>query len=107
MYPHDAKAQWPGALLTDPRFAHRWDESKAIGRYLFAHAGALHPRADGGTLRTDVDTLWDAYLLFDARAAWTGAMPGGLVSWGSTIMRTRQRLADDLRGVAEGPPRPR
>ena len=99
MYPHDSKAQWPGELLTDSRVAHRWDESKSIGRYLFAHASALQPRAAAGTLRTDVDTLWDAYLLFGAGATWTGAMPEGLVSLGSTIMSTRERLVVDIRAI--------
>ena len=107
MYPNDSKALWPGDLLPDPRFAHRWDESKAIGRYFLGHLSALHHRAGAGTLRTDVDTLWDAYLLFDAKATWTGAMPDGLVSWGSTIMQARDRLAADLRAVGALPARPR
>ena len=97
MYPNDARTQWPAALLTDARFSQRWDESKAVGRFFYRHAGVLQPRAGATKLRTDVDTMWDAYLLFDADAAWTEAMPAGLISWGSTIMNTRERLAADLR----------
>lgn len=55
--------------------------------------------------RRGADALWNADLLFDAKAAWTGTMPKGLVSWGATVLRTRDRLAQDLRRVA-GPPDP-
>lgn len=103
MYPGDAKSRWPPDILTDARFLHRWDEPKAIGRLLRANVAALGPRADGGAYRADVDAVWDAYLLYRPGARWTGTLPDGLVSWGSTIMRTRTTLATDLAAIA--PPR--
>jgi hypothetical protein len=101
MYPSDAKTRWPGNALTDPRFVHGWDDTKAIGRHLFTHRAALPRQPSGAPPRTDVDVLWDAYLLFDEKATWTGPMPDRLVSWGSTIMQARERLIKDVRTLTE------
>lgn len=107
MYPADAKARWPAEALTDGRITHRWDESKTIGRFFLAHLSELGPRVGGVPYRTDADALWDAYLLFDAAGRWTSTLPDGLVSWGSTIVQTRDRLGQDIRVIDTGKSRTR
>ena len=105
MYPGDARAKWPAEALTDARVAHRWDGSNTAGRFFLQHLRELGPRVAGGAYRSDADALWDAYLLFDAKSRWTGTMPDGLVSWGSTVMQSRDRLAHDIEATAaERPP---
>ena len=42
-----------------------------------------------------VDAMWDTYVLFDRTAKWTDA-PTGVLSWGYTIMRTRDQLVRDF-----------
>jgi hypothetical protein len=52
-------------------------------------------RSGDGQFPQQADALWDSYLLFDRDATWNG-MPSGVLSWGFTVMRTRQQLAADL-----------
>ena len=104
MYPGDARAKWPAEALTDARVAHRWDESKTVGRFFLQHLRELGPRVAGGAYPRDADALWDAYLLFDAKGRWTGTMPDGLVSWGSTVMQSHDRLASDINAPAAARP---
>ena len=52
-------------------------------------------RGGGGRFPQRDDALWDSYLLFDRDAVWNSA-PTGLLSWGFTVLRTRQKLAADL-----------
>ena len=52
-------------------------------------------RGGAGRFPQRDDALWDSYLLFDRDASWNST-PSGILSWGSTVMRTRQKLADDL-----------
>jgi hypothetical protein len=96
MYRGDAKSKWPVDALTDARFTHRWDEPKLIGKFFLSHLKDLRPRRNSEIVGNTADALWDAYLLFDAEAEWKGSLPDGLVSWGRTVMRTREQLAADL-----------
>jgi len=77
----DARAGWPGELLTDSRVAHFWDNDKILGQ----------------TYAKQVDfpgVLWAAFFLYGPEASWDDSPPKS-VSWGSTIMRTRERLKTD------------
>jgi hypothetical protein len=49
-----------------------------------------------GTGTPDDLIIWDAYLLYEPRVRWDDAPPG-VVSWGSTILQTQERLEQDLR----------
>ncbi len=100
MYRGDAKDRWHSRLLSDRRLLHRWDEQKAIGRFFLSHHELMRPTRGSGTLPKGVDALWDAWLLFDTKATWRGTMPDGLISWGATVLRTNQRLLEDLRTVS-------
>ena len=96
MYPNDAESRWPREIFLDRRITQRWDEPKAVGRWFMTHLSALRPTRGGdGLFPQDADALWDSYLLFDRDAAWNST-PSSVVSWGFPVMRTRQKLADDL-----------
>lgn len=97
MYPGDEESKWPRELLTDRRVEHRWDEPKTAGRWFMTNLQALKPSRGGdGKFPQRVDALWDSYLLFDHNGAWTDT-PNGLLSWGYTVMRTREQLEKDFR----------
>jgi hypothetical protein len=102
MYPGDAKSRWPRELLHDRRVVQRWDEPKNAGRWFFDHLSSLRPSRGGdGVFPQRVDALWDSYLLFDRSAAWTN-MPTGVMSWGYTVIRTRDKLLEDFRFAVGG-----
>ena len=96
MYPGDKESAWPGQIFRDRRIIQTWDEPKTAGRWFMTHLFDLKPSRGGdGQFPQRDDALWDSYLLFDRNATWDVA-PGGVVSWGYTVMRTRQKLAADL-----------
>lgn len=96
MYPGDAENQWRSEALPDARAEHRWDEPKSAGRWFLEHLSEMKPTRGGdGVFPQRVDAMWDTYLLFDANATWTDR-PTSIVSWGYTVMRTRDRLQKDF-----------
>jgi hypothetical protein len=96
MYPGDAQSKWPGQLLTDTRVSHRWDEPKEAGRWFLTNLSSLRPSRGGDNVFPQkTDALWDSYLLFDRTGSWKDK-PTGLLSWGYTVMRTRDRLERDF-----------
>jgi hypothetical protein len=97
MYPGDAESKWPREILTDRRVAQRWDEPKTAGRWFFENLSLLRPSRGGdGVFPQRVDALWDSYILFDRDGTWKDT-PGGLMSWGYTVLRTKDKLAEDFR----------
>ena len=45
----------------------------------------------------DGDVLWDAYLIYGPDARWDGDQPPpGVISWGSTILLTRETFQSAL-----------
>lgn len=104
MYRGDAKDRWHAELLSDRRLQHRWDQQKAIGRFFLNQRDLIRPMHASGTWPKDADALWDAWLLFGPTAKWTGTVPDGLISWGATVLRTNQRLLEDLRTVVHATP---
>jgi len=96
MYPGDEQSKWPRQLLTDRRVQHRWDEPKAAGRWFLTRLSSLRPSRGGdGVFPQRADALWDSYLLFDRNASWND-VPSGVLSWGYTVLRTRDQLARDF-----------
>lgn len=94
MYRGDARDRWRAGLLDDPRVEHWWDEKRLVGARLLTE---LHPHAGrraAGSRVFEGDVLWDAFLLFDRRAEWGTSLPQP-VSWGYTILATRDALAKD------------
>jgi hypothetical protein len=86
----DSRRRWPEDLLTDPRAIHFWDEKKLLGRFYTSHLGL--ERAD--------EVLWDAYILYGPQASWEKAPPA-IVSWGNTIVRTRDQLRREVLPLLE------
>jgi len=97
MYPSDARERWRPRLLPDPRVEHWWDERRVVGTRLLKELAPYQARRAPGSKEFREEVLWDAYLLFDARATWGTTMPEP-VSWGYTILAAREALA---RQVAE------
>lgn len=61
--------------------------------------GSLKPTGGGdGRFPQRVDAMWDTYLLFDREAQWTDA-PTSIVSWGYTIMRTKDEFLRNFETV--------
>lgn len=91
MLPSDRVAEWlvdPYDLLSDPRVDHFWDEDRVIGRW---YAGREDERSEGSGDRVE----WDAYFLYDPDATWDDSPPEP-VSWGRTIVQTREKLRRDF-----------
>jgi hypothetical protein len=100
MLDEDEAGRLPRQVFTDTRVEQRWDEPKAAGAWFLEHLRDLHPaRPVSGTFPQRVDAMWDTWMLFDRGAAWTD-VPGGLVSWGYTIMQTREQFAEDVEALA-------
>src|SRR5262245_28949874 len=95
MFPGDSRERWPSDLLTDARVVHYWDEQRSIGRLYFLNLPRMWDKRVGQVVPSDDLILWDAYLLYPADAVW-GEQSPETISWGATILATRDRLKLDL-----------
>jgi hypothetical protein len=98
MYPGDARDRWRAAALPDARVAHFWDETRSVGRLYATMLPRIAVRRASESKETVGSVLWDAYLLYGTNARWDTAPPDA-ISWGSTILLTRDTLARDLRSA--------
>ena len=96
MYPGDARERWRADRLTDPRVAQFWDERRSIGLLFYPTVLRMWAKRAAETIPPQDDALWDAYLLYGPRARWTD-QPPDVVSWGATILSTRETLERDLK----------
>lgn len=97
----DTRSSWEAAALPDRRIQHRWDDPKEAGQWFLHNLGTLHPTSGGdGKFPQQVDAMWDTYMLFDRDARWT-TQPTSIVSWGYTVMRTKEQLLKDFVSVTE------
>ena len=95
--PGDAESKWPRPILIDRRVEQRWDEPKTAGRWFLTHLSDSRPSRGGArTLPRPAEAPWDSYVLFDRGATWSNT-PSGLLSWGSTVIKTRDKLVEDFR----------
>ncbi len=85
----DARDQWDGGGLADPRVMHLWDPQDILGNWFVAHL----PDYQGSD--------WDAYLLFGPTARWTD-QPSPLVSSGSSVIGTKDTLASSIAPLLGG-----
>lgn len=92
--PTDARDQWDGQVLADPRVTHLWDQERTVGRWL-----ADDQNIDLGDTG---EVIWDAFLLFGPEATWERA-PSGLLAWGAPIVGRIPELADALAPHLEEP----
>jgi hypothetical protein len=85
----DARDQWDGGGLIDPRVIHLWDQQDIVGDWVVAHL----PDYQGSD--------WDAYLLFGPSATWT-AQPPPLINSGSSVIDTKDTLASSIAPLLQG-----
>ncbi len=85
----DARGSWPSDALRDPRVVHFWDAQEILGRW---YAKSVTKRG------TDVE--WDAYFLYEPHVHWGDTAPAN-VSWGRTIMETREQLRGHVRALLD------
>ena len=95
MYEGDSRARWRGELMPDPRVAHYWDEGRVLGGRYFGDLNRLAGRRAPATKPTEGQILWDAYLLYPAGAKWDSGRTN-VISWGRTILLTRETLQRDF-----------
>ena len=98
MYSGDARERWRAELLTDARVRHYWDEQRSVGRFYLQILPRLWAVRAPETVLSQADALWDAYLLYPADARWDEEPPNA-VSWGSTILQTKETLAGNVRDL--------
>ena len=79
----DAREEWDGTTMPDPRVMHFWDGETVVGQW-FAK------QVDGYE-----GISWDAYYLYGPDASW-GSVPSPLVGSGGTIYGERQTLKTQL-----------
>jgi hypothetical protein len=103
-YPGDARERWRPSLLADARVIHFWDEPQSVGRVFFNALPRLAPRTAPETIEIDGDALWDAYLLYGRDAHWdTNDRPPEVISWGATILVTKETLQRELANLLARP----
>ena len=96
MYPGDARARWPAALLTDARVVHYWDEPRAAGTRYLAQLPAILDRRAPETMSPGGDAMWDAFFVYAPGDRWQDPTPVPR-SWGYPIIVT----SDELRRQVE------
>jgi len=103
MYKGDSEFKWPRDLFNDSRVTQRWDEPKTAGKWFMTHLHTVHPLRGGDEkFPQQADALWDSYLLFERAGKWKQE-PDGLLSWGYTIIRTKDQLASNFKyAIDEG-----
>jgi len=98
MYPGDARARWPSALLTDPRVAHYWDDQRALGTAYLSNLPAMLDRRVETTLPPVADAMWDAFFLYAPGDRWQEPLPLP-VAWGYPIMVTRDQFLREVKAL--------
>ena len=103
MYPGDARAKWPAALLTDSRVLHVWDEQRVVGTRYLANLPAMLTQRAPATMPPTADAMWDAFFVYPPGQAWQDPVPLPS-SWGYPIMVTRDQLLRDVEALTPESP---
>ena len=75
----DAREEWNGTTMPDPRVIHFWDGELKIGQWFAKNVDGYNGVA------------WDVYYLYGPDAAWE-TIPSPIMSSGQTIYAERQQL---------------
>jgi hypothetical protein len=84
----DAREEWNGTTMPDPRVTHFWDGETQIGQWFAKQVDGY----DG--------VAWDAYYLYGPNAVWA-SVPSPLVGSGGTIYAERETLATQVSTLLE------
>jgi hypothetical protein len=84
----DAREEWNGTAMSDPRVAHFWDGETQAGQWFAKQVDGY----DG--------IAWDVYYLYGADATWN-SIPSPLIGSGGTIYGERKQLETQLRTLLE------
>jgi hypothetical protein len=91
MLPGDSEQLIDRRVLSDPRVTYYWDPGRTVGAWFSGHV--THKQG----------ITWDAYFLYGPQATW-GSVPAPLVSRGSSVVGTHDRLLADLRHIEAASP---
>lgn len=84
----DAREQWNGNTMPDPRVIHFWDGDTQIGQWFAKQVDGYEGVA------------WDAYYLYGPNATWN-TIPSPLIGEGGTIYSERKQLETQLQTLME------
>ena len=84
----DARFQWDGTVMPDPRVVHLWDGDRIIGMWFAEHIEGF----DG--------VAWDAYYLYGPDQTWDTTAPRPMGS-GSTVYSARDLLRSQVVSLLE------
>jgi hypothetical protein len=84
----DARAEWDGTTMPDPRVIHFWDGEAQVGKWFAEEVEGYR------------GVSWDVYYLYGPDARWE-TVPAPLMGMGGTIYAERQRLDEQVRGLLE------
>jgi len=79
----DAREDWDGTVMSDPRVMHFWDGERQIGQWFAEQVEGYR------------GVSWDTYYLYGPNAKWE-TVPSPLVGSGGTIYRKREALEMQL-----------
>ena len=79
----DAREEWNGTTMPDPRVTHFWDGNTQIGQWFAKNVDGF----DG--------TSWDAYYLYGPAATWN-SIPAPLLGTGGPIYAEQGQLETQL-----------
>ena len=82
----DAREEWNGTTMPDPRVMHFWDGETAIGQWFAEQVEGYR------------GISWDAYYVYGPDATWED-IPSSLVASGGTIYAERETLRTQLNAL--------
>lgn len=86
MLSSDAREEWNGTTMPDPRVIHFWDGETEIGQWFAEQVEGYR------------GISWDAYYLYGPDAIWED-LPSPLVGSGGTIYAERETLRTQLNAL--------
>ena len=84
----DAREDWDGATIADPRVIHFWDGERIIGQWFAKEIDGYEGVA------------WDIYYLYGPEAVWD-SVASPLVGAGGTIIHEHEKLAMEISALIE------
>jgi hypothetical protein len=79
----DAREEWNGTTMPDPRVTHFWDGETQVGQWFAKEVEGYR------------GVSWDVYYLYGPYATWN-SVPSPLMGSGGTIYRERNQLEAEM-----------